>query len=209
MITRILSARVLFVAVLSVYGSRAVGQLPTDGSAAWDERHARVTWWTLDYLISKAEQDAIEVLTEEEDFDARPQAAYAAIQYLGRIRSKAAISVLCDRLVYEQKVVFSREPATRDFKQPAIGALIAIGEPVIEPLIERVAQGETTPDYRDSAMIVLVKIVGRDKVGGRVQAFREKQMIEKDHRLAPHLDQFMEEFSERFLGDEDLNDAIR
>lgn len=123
--------------------------------------------------LQRDEEEAIKLLSDPASLPKSPQAAYYAIKYLEGIRSIKAISVLCERLLYEQKVEAFISPVGDADTFPASAALVKIGHPSVEGLLRVIGTTNTSQKYRDVAVGVLAEILGKDGVRDAVERFRK------------------------------------
>lgn len=153
----------------------------------WPEDAAKMVGVELHASLEHAERDAIKLLDSgEKELERRPEGAYFAIKYLQRIRSIKAVPVLCDRLLYEQKVIRNPGTTSPKAKYPAVPALIEIGTPSIDWLLLKIGNSDTSTKYRETTFIVLEEVLGKDRVLEAIERFQrqaKKYQKSTDHPL--------------------------
>jgi hypothetical protein len=155
------------------------------GKNSWSEENAEATYGELAERIQNAEALAIDLLRDakfdDEYFSGPVKQSLYAIKFLGLVRSRKAVPVLCDRLLFKQ---FFNSIVGDRLLYPASAALVEIGDPAVHGLLTRVAQFETSLEYRRVAIGILDEIVGAEKLLPLIKEFRSKQEKQAADRIA-------------------------
>ncbi|MEQ8785782.1 MAG: hypothetical protein RIC55_05765 [Pirellulaceae bacterium] len=117
------------------------------------------------------------VVAEPTNCSGRPEAVRGAITLLGELRAKEAVDVLVDHLAFPDVAPKGAGPPrlvtdardlypTRD-RLPAIKALIAIGEPGVDRLVEKLASPRNHVEFE--ACLIVLKALEKPSVRAKVR----------------------------------------
>jgi len=163
----------------------------------WREDRAQSASAALLAKVEQAEAKAIALLADPKEMEAKPKSTYYAIRFLGEIRSRKGIPALCARLLYEQRVIMSNEPMLLTEQYPAGKALVKIGLPAVEPLLQGVAATATSNVHQKLVADVLAEIFGGKEVVRRVDEYANR-LAGKGQPTKDRLKQFLELVKERY-----------
>ncbi|MBY0522747.1 MAG: hypothetical protein K2R98_05090 [Gemmataceae bacterium] len=160
--------------MLSLYSAVFLALMLGQDGGKWSEVGARATYAKDIDSIQQMEADAIRALADDKGLEKRPNGAYYSIKFLESLRSTKAIPVLCDHLLYEQKVMFYNNIVVGREAFPASGALVAIGLPAVDGLLSRIGSFNVSDKYRQVAFGVIEEIVDRENLIMTLDRFEER-----------------------------------
>jgi len=111
--------------------------------------------------VRNIEQEALNIVSDAENFNRYPTMAIEASRFLGAVRSPEGAKVLADRILFEPTSVWSGiEVKNYDLRYPVCADLIAIGEPARRALYAKIAETDVDEGIFPVAAHVLIAIAG-------------------------------------------------
>jgi HEAT repeat protein len=94
------------------------------------------------------------IVVEFADNESRKGTARTAIDLLGNLQSSRSVPVLVQQLTFHSFYKDTKRPQPRDDYFPSVGALIKIGEPSLNPVLDRAERSDDDEVARSAAFVV-------------------------------------------------------
>lgn len=145
-----------------------------DGLRSRDQTARAVTRKSIDQARLQILQPLWRVVNCVAETDNEKAAVATAMALMGEMRAPETVPILIDRIGFTLDGIWSGVPGGSFWQMPAVGGLIRIGLPSLEPLTARVAASDDEV-LRQRAAIVIGQVLGTDIAVLYVKGCRDRE----------------------------------